>query len=365
MKRNALRLIAWLLVCWGAEAHASQPAAPPVVEGPLAARLDACLDQHAHNGFSGSILVAQEGRVILSKGYGLADRSRKTPVTADTVFDICSLSKQFTAAAILKLEMQGQLQVTDPIDKFFAGVPPDKRRITLHHLLTHTAGLPNILGDDSPPNSREEMLREALASKLRFQPGQRWAYSNLGYSLLAAVVELRSGVSLERFLRDNVFEPAGLAETGFRLPDWPPDAIAHGYRRGADLGSPLAHHMAADGPYWNLRGNGGVLSTVGDLYRWHVALQDENVLSQAAKEKYFAPHMREDATDQRFYGYGWTMTTTNRGTKRIGHSGSDGIFRSDFAWYPDENVLLIITSNVAEQSCLSVERHLLPIIFEK
>jgi CubicO group peptidase (beta-lactamase class C family) len=120
--------------------------AKPNSGGELGDKLDAHLIRATNNGFSGAVLVVKDGRVILSKGYGMANRERKIPITLDTVFDIGSLVKQFTAAAILKLEMKGKLRVTDPINKYFKNVPPDKAAMTIHHLLTHTAGFDAAIG---------------------------------------------------------------------------------------------------------------------------------------------------------------------------------------------------------------------------
>ncbi|MFN2514071.1 MAG: serine hydrolase domain-containing protein, partial [Pyrinomonadaceae bacterium] len=135
----------------------------------------------------------KDGQVILSKGYGLANRERKIPVTPDTIFDIGSLVKQFTAAAILKLEMKGKLRITDPISKYFKNVPPDKATMTLHHLLTHTAGFPDAIGDDYEVISRDEYIKRALNTMLLSAPGEKYKYSNVDYSLLGAIVEMRSG----------------------------------------------------------------------------------------------------------------------------------------------------------------------------
>ena len=145
------------------------------------------------------------------------------PNTAHTVFSLGSVTKQFTAAAILKLEEQGS---SAPIGRFI-GAPADKAGITLHQLLTHTAGLPVYTGDDFEPAGRDETVAKMLAAPLRFPPGSDFAYSNAGYSLLAAIVVLASGEGYEEFLRANLFTPAGLEATGYRLPDWDARVIAH------------------------------------------------------------------------------------------------------------------------------------------
>lgn len=292
---------------------------------------------------AGTFLVAKDGEIILEQGYGYADREKKIPYTAETVFDIGSITKQFTAAAVLKLEEQGKLKVTDPLSKHLPGVPEDKAAITLHHLLTHTAGLEDVFGGDYEVMTRDGVVRAALGSKLLWAPGTRYRYSNSGYSLLGVVVELLSGMPYEKFLRAHLFDPAGLKKTGYRLASWKPEEMAVGYRAdGARWGTPLEKAWAEDGPWWNLRANGGLLSTVGDLYRWHRALAGNKILGEASKRKLFHPHVAMDEAGTSHYGYGWSVSTTPRKTRLVSHSGGNGVFYADFHHYADEGLVVIV-----------------------
>jgi CubicO group peptidase (beta-lactamase class C family) len=164
------------------------------------------------------VLVARDGEVLLHRGYGMADAEAGVPNGPETVYDIGSITKPVTALAILALEEEGRLRTTDPITRFFPEVPEDKRGITLHHLLTHSAGLIGDLGGDYEAMPRDTLVRRALASGLRWAPGTRYAYSNLGYSLLGAVVEIASGEPYEQYLRDRILLPAGMERTGYVLP---------------------------------------------------------------------------------------------------------------------------------------------------
>lgn len=330
----------------------AQPEAEPIangtVKGEIATQIDRRLSELADKDFSGAVLVVQSGKVILAKGYGLADRERKVAYTTDTVFDIGSITKPFTGAAILKLEMEGKLNITDPITKYFRVVPEDKKEITLHHLLTHTAGFKDSLGEDYDKISRDDFVKMALASPLRTKPGKSYAYSNVGYSLLGAIIEQVTGASYEKYLHDRLFEPAGMAKSGYVLPKWGKDELAHGYQKDKHWGTPLDHAWAEDGPYWHLRANGGLLSTVGDLYRWSVALQGDAVLSKEAKQKYFTPHVSEGfLSGGSQYGYGWSISKNGQGKKVWEHNGSNGIFFADFRIYPDDHGVLILATNAA------------------
>ncbi|MFQ5769423.1 MAG: serine hydrolase domain-containing protein, partial [bacterium] len=326
-------------------------------------RLDEYMNRLSFLGFSGALLVAKDGEVIFSKGYGMADRARQIPVTTETVFTTGSITKQFSAAAILKLEMQGKLSVHDPITKYFKKVPQDKTSITLHHLLTHTAGFKPALGYDFAEINREEFVQLALNSSLNHAPGEVYEYSNVGFSLLAAIVEQVSGQSYDAFLQKYLFKPAGMSKTGYVAPNWKRDEMAHGYKGDKDWGTFLDHPRADDGPYWHLRGNGGILSTVGDMYKWHLALEGKKVLSEEAKRKLYTPYVREGKGADSFYGYGWSIVTTRRGTRLITHNGGNPYFSADFLRYVDEDVVIYMVANTAEQRATRHSRQIARIVF--
>nr|WP_240982345.1 beta-lactamase family protein [Streptomyces sp. S3(2020)] len=292
------------------------------VRDPIDPAVERFLDGALPEGPGITVATARGDRLTHCAGRGLSDRAAKAPATCDTVYDVMSITKQFTAAAILKLEMAGKLQVSDPIGRHLGRVPDDKRTITLHQLLTHTAGLPQSLGDDYDPLTRAQMLAQAMKAPLQSGPGKEFHYSNLGYSLLAAVIEKVSGESYEHFLARHLFRPAGMTRTGYVLPDWRRAQVAVEYdEHGRAQGRPMDHPWAPDGPYWNLRGNGGMLSTARDMFRWHRALTGDAVLSPAAKLKLFAPHVRVPEVDGS-YGYGWVVV------------GSDD---DRFAWHDGGN----------------------------
>ncbi len=331
------------LVC---TAVAQQRDASGIAYGELGAKLDRQMQQIAEKGFAGVLLVAKDGKIVLKKGYNLANRETQTPYSSETVFTVGSITKQFTGAAILKLEMQGKLRTGDKITKYFKDVPPDKEQITLHQLLTHSAGFVHALGRDYEEITRDDIVKKALASELKYIPGAKHEYSNVGYSLLGAIIEIVTKGPYERYLHENLFRPAGMANTGYVIPKWKRENLAVGYREdGTRWGSPLDHVWDKDGPYWNLRANGGVLSTVGDLYKWHLALEGEKILSKKAKEKYFAPHIAEQPEAVSFYGYGWVNEKTPRGTTMLWHDGGNGFFYADFRRYVDEKVVYIIATN--------------------
>ena len=299
-----------LAACGGGERASTDPAPGDPADRKVARFLDDTLPR----GASGTLVAARDGEMVHCEGFGMADREARVAAGCDTVYDVMSMTKQFTAAAILKLEMMGKLEVTDPIGRHIGPVPADKRAITLHQLLTHTSGLVDVLGGDYERQTRAGMLAAALASELQARPGAEYAYSNAGYSVLAAIVEQVSGVGYEAFLAEHLFDPAGMTRTGYSLPDWDPDQVAVEYGpRGKPQGTPLDHPWAPDGPYWNLRGNGGLLSTARDMFRWQLALDGDEVLDRRAKRKLFKPHVLEEPGGDSHYGYGWVILRADDG----------------------------------------------------
>lgn len=315
-------------------------------------------------GFSGSVLVEINGKKSLSKGYGYRNEAARLKNTPDTVFDIGSVTKQFTAAAILKLEMQGKLSTDDKITKFFENVPPDKASITIHHLLRHISGLPSVVGGDFEPITESEFVDKVLKSKLRFESGSRFSYSNVGYSLLAMIIEKVAGQSYEQFLYENLWRPAGMEMTGYSRPKFDKNLIAIGYSDGKAWGRPNEKPWSGDAPYWHLKGNGGVLSTVEEMDKWHLALLSDKILTKEAKQKYYHPELRPGENDNPYYGYGWDIFRTPRNTILTRHNGTNRVFYSEVFRFIDEGTVIIMLSNKANQDFGNMVQVISRIVFE-
>ncbi len=336
----ACRRLAMLLACLGLA-----PAAAAADAASAAAEVGAHLARLEKLGFAGAVVVARDGVPLLAAGYGLADRERAIPWTPSTVSTVGSITKQFTGAAVLALQEEGKLSVTDPIERHFEGVPEDKRGITLHHLLTHSSGIVNLEGaDDWNPIGREEFVRRALAQPLEFEPAARYAYSNAGYSLLGAIVEQRTGKSWEEYVRERIFLPAGMYDTGYIGAPWGEARLAQGYRGGERWGTVVERPFAEDGPFWVLRANGGVHSTAWDMLRWGQTLLGGRPLSADSMAAYWSPHVDEGGGT--FYGYGWVVMDLG-GARVITHNGGNGIFFADMAIVPDAGLVVVLLTNVA------------------
>ena len=304
------------------------------------------LDEKVPDGSTGTMLAARGDDIVLCRGWG-GSRHRDAPAPGcDTVYDIMSMTKQFTAAAVLALWQDGRVDLTAELGDLLTGVPADKRAITVQQLLTNTSGLFDSLGEDDEPLTRSQFLSEALHSDLLAGPGTAYQYSNVGYSLLAVLIEEISGKSYERYLADRLFQPAGMRSTGYVLPDWSRHEVAVEYDAdGHAVGTPLDHPWAEDGPYWNLRGNGGLLSTARDMFRWHQALLGTEVLTEATRHELFEPRVREEPDDT-YYADGWVVDMFD-GLAARWHNGGNGRSYGEIARDPDGSAFVFWVANQA------------------
>ncbi len=359
--RSVLNVLSVVVAAVSVPASAQQFSVPneSLVMGPIGERVDAYLEEAAVWGFSGVVLLAEQGEILLHKGYGLADYERGVPFTTQTAFDMGSITKSLTATAIMRAEADGLLSVHDPIGRFFDNVPTDKAKMTIHHLLTHSSGLQNSMGEDYDAIPRDSLVGLALASELRWEPGTRYRYSNAGYGLLAAILELTSGQAYEDYLREHIFEPAGMRTTGYVGVDWESVPIAHSYRRGVDEGTPFSGRMAIwdrqwspEGPYWNLLGNGGLVTTAADLYRFVLAHDAGIIVPDRQQTKLDTPFVRENEEGSSHYGYGWTFFPDPAGGYRIAHDGSDGAFYSLVSRSVNRGRVLVFHANASGLSSM-------------
>jgi CubicO group peptidase (beta-lactamase class C family) len=315
-----------------------------VVVGPIATRIDSFMIAAVEYGMAGTLLVEKDGKVILHKGYGRVDRAKGTPADTRTPYLLGSLSKQFTAAAIYKLESQGKLRLADSLGRWFPEAPADKRGITVDQLIHHTSGLPYLpKGDLYDSVSTDVVIRETLATPLEFAPGARYAYSTPGYSLLAALVERASGSRFDDYLRRNLFDPAGMTETGFADEAWRWPAA----RRTPSYSSDEPDPPLYPAPFASrTMGGGSVVSTCADLWKWEQALRSGRVLDAETTKKVFTPGPAVGTNAS--YAGGWIVARSQRNTTVIMHGGDIGGFNADMRRLVDEHATIIFLSNMRD-----------------
>jgi D-alanyl-D-alanine carboxypeptidase len=287
--------------------------------------------------FRGTITAERNGQVAVEKSYGNAIEEWQVPNTAQTRFEIASVSKQFTAAAILQLADGGKLNVTDPVGKYYREAPPAWKNITIHHLLTHSSGLPNNSLDNFPkgictPYTAEELIKTFRDRPLAFEPGSSWAYTNTEYYLLAFVIQRVSGESYGDYLTRHISEPLKMTHSGFASTLAVVPQLAQGYTYEV---STLRHRDYFDRSLEI--GAGGIYTNAEDLLRWNKALDSPGLLSAHALDLMFTAHPPGN------YGYGWFVETSPR--RKIYHEGGDPGFAAFEARYPDQHVIVIVLAN--------------------
>jgi CubicO group peptidase (beta-lactamase class C family) len=310
---------------------------------------------HTKAGFSGAVLVARGGQPVCQGAFGFSHLESKAPNTVDTPFRIASLSKQFTAAAIFRLESQGKLNIDDPVHRHlpqFAELP--YRGITIHHLLTHTSGLPRspegmwssirwttMSRTATPP---DDYVRLAVQMPLKFEPGADYEYSNFGYRVLAALIARVIGRDYADFMEQEIFRPLGMKDTGVARVTRPPSEsrIAEGlsFLRLDPTGQPLYANGENGRNYGSGYGSGGIFSSANDLLMWDRALAGNEFLSESQKTRLFRP-----VHDN--YACGWVVKKSGLdGRLYQMHNGANEGFFSQMMRLPEDDLVIIAVGNV-------------------
>jgi CubicO group peptidase (beta-lactamase class C family) len=309
------------------------------IRGALGAKLDTQLTRYERAGFAGTVLVVRDRRIVLLRGYGLANIETRTPNTPYTRFEWNSMTKMLTGVSILQLAAAGRLKLDAPIERYLGEFPADKRGATVEHLATHTAGLV-VAGTNLAGDTRDAFVADMKRAPMESPPGERYRYTNAGYSLLAAIIEHASRMPYGAYLRQNLFMPAGMRTATFR------DSVPNGdllFARGYVAGDSGAGAVPGPpNPYvWGTIGAGGVWSTVGDMYRWLVALEDSVVLRGSERALLFAPPQPPSLE-----AYGWHVyPATDSSHPRIDKGGGSSDFASQMLYFPNDRVVILWASN--------------------
>ena len=304
------------------------------------AAVDALMVDYTGEVPGASVLVVRDGEAVVRKGYGLADVEGGTAAAPATNYRLASVSKQFTAAAILLLAEDGRLDLDDPVGKWLPSLPPAPAAPTLRQLLTHTSGLVDY--EDFVPETATRQVRDADVLHLLephdrtlFPPGTGYRYSNSGYALLALVVERASGRPYPAYLRENIFLPLGMDATLARVDDGP--VVAHrAYGHSLVDGAWVRTDQS---PTSAVLGDGGIYSSVDDLAKWDAALYDDRLLPAAARRTATSPLVATDDPDVR-YGYGWRVTGDT-----VWHSGESIGFRNVIVRWPARRLTVVVLTN--------------------
>ena len=294
-----------------------------------------------------ALVVIQQGKVSKLQGYGVANVEHDVPVTPDTVFELASLTKQFTAAGIMVLVEEGKLTLDDAISRHLSGTPDAWSGITLRHLLTHTAGLASLAqgfrslyaAGAKVNYTTAEMFQAATNDPMSFAPGTRYQYSDVGYFLLGMILEKASGQRYREFMIERFFKPLGMTATSI-LDQW------------AVVKNRAAGYTLRDGQLVNIRrvaqvelpSHYGIFSTVKDLAKWEGALATGKVLTLASLERMWTPVRLNDGTTHG-YGFGWVLGQ-RRGHRVMSHTGITG---TQYSRFPDDGLTVIVLTNLGRR----------------
>lgn len=292
-----------------------------------------------------AVMVIRDGEIVHQAGYGFANLEKQTPITADSAFRLASVSKQFTAMAIMVLSEDGALSIDDPVSRYLPELAPYVG-VTIRHMITHTSGLPEYydLIDTSTgmPTNADALAFLATMAEPAFAPGEQYEYSNPAYDMVAPLVESVSGHDFATFMRQRVFDPAGMHNSS--IFDHSEPAIPHrvtGYEPDGE-GFRVNDHD----PLNHIVGSGGMYSTLNDFFRWDRVLYGESLVSRTTIDAAFTPGRLNngESTD---YGFGWRIEDYI-GHRRVRHGGSWIGFRTHIARYPDDGLSIVILSNRAD-----------------
>jgi CubicO group peptidase (beta-lactamase class C family) len=323
------------------------PGPGKLTDAEIVRQLEAFADKLAgEDRFSGSVLLARDGRPLFRKAYGLASKAFDAPNRVDTKFNLGSMNKMFTAVGVARLAQQGKLDFSDPLAKHLPDYPNQEvaRKVTLHHLLTHTSGIGDYFTDKYRQTSKDRFraVRDYFPlfvdKPLEFEPGKRFRYSNAGFMVLGAVVEKVSGQNYFDYVREHIYRPAGMVNTDAYEMDRDTPNLATGYTRqaGGGLKNNLFLHVVKGGPA------GGGFSTVEDLLRFDVALRTHKLLDARHTDLVLTGKVPARGGDE--YGYGF-MIRKYRGTRIAGHGGGFPGINSALEMYLDEGYTVAVMSN--------------------
>lgn len=286
------------------------------------------------------------GQCAKRAGYGFANLEWQTPVTPRTVFEIGSVTKQFTAAAILLLVQDGKLSLDDHVAQYLKNTPPSWKDITLRQLLTHTSGLKNYtaLGgfDLSQHLTQAQFIKRLGAYPLDFRPGEKWSYCNSGFSLAGYVIENVSGINYWQFMRNRIFEPLGMTNTTNRNPRQVLLFRAAGYETDKS-----GRFINRESELTDIFSAGAIVSTADDLAIWNASLDSQKLLTAASEKEMWSPVKLNDGKTHE-YGLGWYLEPL-QGHENIGHSGTTAGFSASIQRFPKDGLTVIVLTNSGEE----------------
>lgn len=325
-----------------------------IAQNNIADKLDELLTGYSNiNLLNGSVFIAQNGKILINKGYGFSNFSDNKRNTADSKYQIYSITKSITATIILKLAEENRISLKDQLSKFYPSFPKGDS-ITIEHLLTHTSGIYSYNNDFSMPVNSEKAMLDFLQRKpLEFSPGSDWNYCNTGYFLLGFIIQKVTGMPYEKVVKKYIFAPLNMKQSGFNY-----SALTHPYKTtGYTMLYNDTNHTAPVYDQHELFSAGGIYSTTNDLYKFHEAMQANKIISKAATIKAYSPFKMN-------YGYGWFIDSIS-GKRIVSHSGGASGFCSYLVRIVEDNTVIILLCNSENSDVNAVKKKILNVLFDQ
>jgi CubicO group peptidase (beta-lactamase class C family) len=350
-KPYLLVLFVWLQIAIGACASFAQSDADKINE---------LVTAYARSyKFNGTVLVVNKGQVVFSRGYGFKNAKDTTYNDVNTVFQLGSVTKQFTAAIILLLQEQKKLSVQDKLSKYFPAFPQGDK-ITIEHLLTHTSGIYNYTNDKTfmnsgatKPATQDKMLALFKDKPLDFEPGSKWSYSNSGYILLGYIIEKVTGKPYEKVVKEKIFKPLNMTHSGFDFTHLNNPNKATGYTSYTEKLKLVGGVVDSSVSY----AAGAIYSTVNDMWEWHKGLMKNTIIKAASLEKAYTPYKNN-------YGYGWGIDSL-WGKRVAAHGGGIFGFNTNFARVPADDVCIVLLCNMNTGALDVINKNILAILYKQ
>ncbi len=302
-----------------------------------------------------AVLIFKDDEIIFEKGYGIADMELMTAIDGNTFFNIASVSKQFSAVALMMLAEEGKLSLDDNLKKWFPEFSsPLLDNINLRHLMAHTSGIP-----DARDRSDRHFVTTAIDTqsysyiatldRLNFEPGTAYEYMNPTYQLMYTIIERSSGVNFDTFMKERIFDVCGMEETTYFEADKTIPRMAHGYRRNKDKDG-FREYDYGEETFFATKADGGIYTSVREFVKWEKALRDNLLISSQTKEEAHSPKIDISETPYTSYGYGWFIENRPGFPVKIYHTGNNGGFQIFAGRYPSSNLLYLFFCNIDDRN---------------
>lgn len=333
------------------------------VAGDLAEKIDKLVGSYHEDGqFNGSVLVAKAGEVVFKKGFGQANMEWGIPNAPSTKFRLGSITKQFTSMVVVQLVAEGRIDLQEPMTAYLANYRKETGdKVTIHHLLTHTSGIPSYTGlpgfmrdDARNPYSVDDFVERFCSGDLEFEPGSQFKYNNSGYFLLGAIIEQVTGKKYEHTLRERIFEPLGMNDSGYDRHAPIMERRAAGYERVLGVYSNAAY-LDMGAPY----AAGAIYSTVEDMYKWDQALYTDKLLPQRLAKTMYAPFKNN-------YAYGWSIRPVQGADGEVtarSHGGGINGFNTQITRIVDDRNLIVLLNNTGRAPLGNITREIINILY--